>query len=700
MGEKNNSRRINFRYNVLTIFVYAVGIILLIQLFNLQVIHGEEYREESNTRLTRESTLEAARGSILDRSGTTLAGTKMGFRLDLYRSQVDVNTLNNTILNIINILEKNGDDYKNDFPIDTKTYKFTIENQESLSNWKENNEIPENANEDDVINYFKKEYEIQNEDKAEILKIISVRYGISQDGYSAIRAYTIAEDISRESAIELSEIGSQYSGINIVVEPIRNYVNGSFASHVIGYIGRITEDEFKEKKDTYRNDDYIGRSGIEYVFEEYLKGQNGIKHIDMDVNGGITEEYIYEEAVAGSDVVLTIDANLQEVAETALKEDIEKIRNGGFGEKLDVKSGAVVAMNVKTGEILALASYPDYEPELFIDGISLEKWNEYNQEGANALFNRAIQGTYAPGSIFKMVTAIAGLETGAITPDEQILTRGVYPRAHKPVCWIYTDRHTSHGLLDVSGAIKNSCNYFFYEVGYRMGIETLEKYAKYFGLGSKTGIELPSEATGTLATRENLEKTTGETWNLGNTLSAVIGQGQNNFTPLQIAKYISILVNGGNKINPTIVKTIIKPDGTEVPKEEIDKFVQEKLGTTEETQEEMTFKKENIQAILEGMKSVTSETGGTAYGTFQDFEIEVGGKTGSAEAGNKVNAWFAGFAPYDNPEIAIVVLVEGGSTGGYTAQVAKAIIQEYFGENAEDIEENITAQPYTESVAR
>ena len=288
----------------------------------------------------------------------------------------------------------------------------------------------------------------------------------------------------------------------------------------------------------------------------------------MDIKGNITGEYITEEPVVGSDVELTIDANVQSVAETALKSDIEKIANGGYAEKFDAKAGAVVVMNTKTGEILALASYPDYEPQLFVNGISTEKYNEYREN--ESLYNRAISGTYAPGSTFKMITAMAGLETNAITTTEKVNCTGVYPAAHKPVCWYYTTYKRGHGSLDISQAIQHSCNYYFYEIGNRIGIDTLSSYSKYFGLGRKTGIELPSEATGNIASRDRAKEENRE-WYVGETLSAAIGQSYNNVTPVQMAKYISILVNGGHQIDTTLIKSIINSDNTEVSKDEINK---------------------------------------------------------------------------------------------------------------------------------
>lgn len=455
-------------------------------------------------------------------------------------------------------------------------------------------------------------------------------------------------------------------------------------------MGRINEDEYRSRLN-YGMNDYIGKLGIEYIFEDYLRGKDGIKQVDMDINGAKTAEYETQEAIQGADVVLTIDANLQKVAEDALSKNLEKLRKGTMGEVCDAQRGSVIVTNVKTGEILAMVSLPDYEPELFLNGISDEKWKEYKEK--NSLYNVATQGSYAPGSIFKMVTAIAGLESGVITTTEKINDTGVYPRGHNPVCW----NRGGHGLINVSNAIKQSCNYFFYEVGYRAGIEVLEKYARYFGLGEKTGVEVLSETSGTLAGKTYYDKI-GETWYLGNTLSAAIGQAENSFSPLQIAKYISMLTNGGKNIDLTLIKTIINSDGTQVPKEEIKEYVNEKLGRTNEEKADLNINQANLDAILEGMRSVANESGGTAYSVFRNFNIEIGGKTGSAEAGNKVNGWFVCFAPFDEPEIAIVVFVEGGKHGSYTAEVARDIISQYFGIESERVIENNTISTYNQTI--
>lgn len=700
MTSNNNKKKLNLnvRFNILTVLIYIIGVILIVKLFTLQIVHGTEYREQSNTRLTRESVLEASRGAILDKTGATLVTSNMQFSLEMYKSKVDVDTLNNDILNMINVLDKYEISYIDSFPINIDPFEFKI-GDEALVKWKKSNNLNENITSEEAFNSFKTKYKIQNtNDINEIRKIIAIRYELSQKGYSSTKSVTIAKNISREAVAEFSESSEKFTGLNIVVQPVREYKSENLASHILGYASRINAEEYEKRKNTYSQNDIIGKTGIEYVFEEYLKGKNGTKQIDMSVDGTATAEYISKEAIAGSDVVLTIDANLQSVTENALASNIEKIASGGFGKSYDAKAGACVVMNVNSGEILAMASYPNYKPGDFVGGISQDTWNYYANNEAKPLVDKAIQNSYSPGSTFKMITAIAGLESGVIDLNTKINDTGVYTkyRDYQPRCWVYTDYHKGHGYLNVSQAIEKSCNYFFYETSDRMGIDTLVKFAKYFGLGSKTGVELQGETSGVVSGRESKEKLhNGEGWSAGDTLQSAIGQYDNEYSPVQMARYISILVNGGNRINPTIIKTIRNADGSEVSREEIKKFVNSKLNIPEEDIENIEINEDNLNAILEGMKSVTSDSGGTAYVRFKDFNISVGGKTGSAEApGNKVHAWFVGFAPFENPEIAIVVMVENGGHGNYTAEVVRDIMTEYFGMNTQNIEEDMNAIPY------
>jgi penicillin-binding protein 2 len=303
------------------------------------------------------------------------------------------------------------------------------------------------------------------------------------------------------------------------------------------------------------------------------------------------------------------------------------------------------------------------------------------------------------GSTFKMVTAVAGLETGKITATEKINDTGIYPAGTNPHCWYYDSYKVGHGPLNVVGALAKSCNYFFYETGTRVGIDELARYAKYFGLGVKTGIELNSESSGLVAT-----PSTQDYWGVGDTLSASIGQGNNIFTPLQMCKYIAMIANGGKNIDVSIVKNIINSDGTTEQESVVDEFVKNELGltTTSSDDTDVTVSEESLAVVREGMKSVAEE-GGTASTVFRDFGIELGGKTGSAEAGKDsdgndvVNAWFVGFAPYDNPQIAVVVMIANGGHGVYTANVVKTIIQEYFGMDTKAITENMSVESELES---
>lgn len=691
------SQKVKLRYNIVSTIVYIAGIVLLAQLFNLQIIKGEDYRNQSNTRLSRESSLQAARGDILDQSGNKLATTSATQVLELYKTKIDNQTLNDTLLAIAQVLEQNGDKYVDDLPITVEPFAFTTDNEETQKKWKKQNNIGENKTAEECFYILKDKYKISNDNISEARKIMTLRYTIAKNGYSSTKTVQLATNISENSLAIFNEQNDKFPGLSIQTKAVRNYVSGSLASHILGYVSRITESELKGNEDKYNANDMIGKTGIEYIFEPYLKGTDGIKQIDMAVDGTITGEYVTNEAIAGKNIVLTIDANLQKVTEEALKNNIEKIRSGGYGKVYNADAGSVVVMNVKTGEVLAMASYPDFEPQLFVDGISQEKYNEYISEEANHPFiNRAISSVSPPGSTFKMVTALAALETGAITTTEKINDVGIYDYSadYKPKCWIYSSYGRGHGYLNVTDAIKHSCNYFFYELGNRLGIDAISRYARSLGLGRKTGIELLGEVEGSVSSKEN-SQAKGETFTGGNTLQAAIGQHDNSFTPVQMAKYISILANGGNDIDVTIIKSIIDEDGNQISKQELENFVKERLGIESDKGTELDFNSKNLQAILEGMRGVTSESGGTAYSYFKDFNIEIGGKTGSAQTGvaGRTNAWFVGFAPFDNPEIAVVVMVENGGSGGYTAEVARDIIAEYFGMNANKVTEDMSAMP-------
>ena len=688
MNNKNDNK---LRYNILIAIVYIIGIVLLLQLFNLQIVQGKEYREESNTRLTRETTIKAARGNVLDSSGEKLVSTKLQYNVEIYKTKADSEALNNGLLLLAQTLEANGDKYVDNFPITVNPFAF--KDEETAKTFKEQNKLDASYDAEACFNYFKEEYEITTDNVEDARKIMTLRYEIDKDGYSNTKSVELATNISNASLATLNEMSASFPGINTTSTPTIYYPYGELASHILGYVGPIGEEELKANKDEYDQNDIIGKTGIEQVLEKYLRGTDGIKQIDMSVDGIITDEYVAEEAIAGNNVMLTIDAELQKITEDALAHNIEMMQTGELSGAETANEGAAVVINVKTGEILAMASYPNYNPSLFVDGISTENWNNYLNDSRHPLINKAISSISPPGSTFKMVTAIAGLESGAIDLNTKINDTGKYTyyRDYQPVCW----KRGGHGWLNVTQAIEASCNYFFYETGRRTGIDRLAQVASAFGLGQKSGIELPGEEAGVLANEDTMSP-----WVAGYTIQAAIGQLNNAFTPLQMAKYTAMIANGGKNLDITIIKSITKSDGTEVSRNEINSYVNEKLGISGNSGSDISISEENLKAVKEGMKGVTSDGSGTAYRYFRDFNIEVGGKTGSAttDTNGNANAWFVGFAPYDDPEIAVAVFVKDGQHGSYTAPTAREIFAQYLGMNSAVVTEDMTASSYMQTV--
>ena len=680
MGAKKHGK---FRFNLVIALVYIIGIALLVRLFELQIVKGAQYREESNTRLTRETVILPARGNILDSSGNKLVSTSIEYNVEIYKTKIDNDTLNNSLLMFAKTLEENQDSYVDRFPITIDPIEF--KEGFNQDNWKEANKINKEFNAEQCFNFFKERYKITSDNIEDARKIITLRYAIEQNGYSNTKSVELASNISNSSFAKINEMSASFPGISTYVQPKVSYPYGTLASHILGYVGPINSKELENNPD-YSQNDNIGKTGVEKVFEQYLRGKKGTRQIDMSVDGVVTDEYISEDAEAGSDVVLTIDADLQRKTEEALENDIIDMQNGVLSDAETADVGAAVVINVKTGEILAMASYPNYDPSLFIGGISNENWNNYLNDSRHPLINKAISDKSAPGSTFKMVTAIAGLESGAIDLNTKINDTGryTYYRDYQPYCW----NRRGHGWQNVTQAIEHSCNYFFYDTGRRAGIAQLEKTAKSFGLGSKTGIELPDEIAGILSCPD-----VDEEWTGGKTIQTAIGQLYNDFTPLQMAKYTAMIANGGKNIEVSIVKSIEKNDGTQVSRNELESYVNQVLGVDGNSGSDLEISEENMNGIKEGMKGVTSDDGGTAYAYFKDFNIEIGGKTGSASINTQgdANAWFVGFAPFNDPEIAVAVCVKHGQHGGYTAPVAREIFAQYLGMNASSITENMTA---------
>lgn len=693
------------RYFVINLLIVLVGATLIGRLFDLQVVNGKDYRLQSQSRILKDATVLAPRGPILDRYGQPIATSSEGFNVQIFKTKMDEATRNLAIYKLIQVLTKNNDKYTDTLPIQIDPIRFDFgapgENRQRELTWKKQHKFKPEDTAVDVFNKYIDTYQIVGYKPLDTRKIVGIRYQLSENGYGIYNPYEIATNVSRETVVQVEERYLEFPGINISIQPIRNYPNGALASHIIGYVGKIDEDEYKARKEEgYSFNDTIGKNGIEGVMEKYLRGINGLRRRQVDSSGKVTGELGLNDIIPGDSVYLTIDYKLQQVAEKSLMDTINKINTGGDADKFeDAQSGAVVAIDVNSGEVLAMASYPNFDPTVFVKGVNSAEWNELNNK-LNPMFNRAISGIYSPGSTFKMVTAITALETGKVGINETVKDQGVYDKGQHPKCWIYTSQHRTHGYVNVSNAIKVSCNYYFYEMGYRIGIDNLEKYAQMFGLGKKTGIELYNESDGTLAGKTYASKRNDD-WYLADTLSAAIGQSYNSFTPIQMANYIATLANGGTKYRPHLIKEVKTYDGKVIPENEVDKEVSEELKIPVTHDKKLDFNPENVKAVFEGMGSVTGDAGGTAYSTFNKFPVKIAGKTGTAQTSKgSDNAWFVGFAPYDKPQIAIAVIIEHGGHGGYTAPVARDMLAEYFGLNEKNESIDTQAKPDINTLSR
>ena len=630
---------------VLSFILCIIALVFLIQLFNLQVINGVSYREQAENKIVRTESIAASRGEIYDRNGVLLATNRLTYDVEIYRTKVGIENTNEAIKKLVDIIERNGDKIYSTFPCNASGDNFSEEylnNTELRNSFLKSIKLDENATYQDVLNYYSKKYAVEDYDFKDKINVIKVKYEANLNGYSLFNGVVISKDISKNSVAQIEELKSELYGVNIISVPQRYYVSDNFACHIIGYVSKINTDEYNNSKDEgYTINSMIGKSGIEESMEKYLKGVDGVKKVVTDSLGNVSSEQIITEASSGKDVTLTIDYRIQNVVENALKNTLWNLQTGGYGKEpiYEAQSGSCVVLDVETGEVLAIASYPEYNINSFVDGISSSEWNSLISDAQKPMFNRAISGTYSPGSTYKMLMGIAGLESGGIYVDEYYTDPGEYPYAYKPKCWIYTAHQITHGAINLAGALKGSCNCYFYEVGRRIGIANIVEWAKNFGLGSKTGIELSGEAKGNIAGDGVNE------WSLGDTLSASIGQNTNLFTPIQLANYISTIANGGTLNKVSLIKNV-GDDINSVPLSELANYTKEFTGVDFQPRN-LDIDPSYINAIKEGMYAAN-------------------------------NAIFVGFAPYNNPKIAVVAIVEHGGEGYYLANMVKEITNEYF----------------------
>lgn len=488
----------------------------------------------------------------------------------------------------------------------------------------------------------------------------------------------IKANVGLDIVTKIEERRSELPGVVIEIQPIRSYVNNELGAHMFGYVSEINDVELgKLKVSGYKSGDILGKFGLEKVYDRELRGTDGGDQVEVDVTGRPVNVLGKKETIPGKNLVLTIDYRIQKAAEVAIDEQLLYLQTKS--EFRNAKAAAAIAMNPQTGEILAMVSRPAFNPNLFASGISSKDWKVLNENPNYPMDNKTISGEYPPGSTFKIVTGAAALELGKVTPEEKILDTGKH--------WLIDKGNAEGealGWINFRQALSKSDNVYFYEMGNRLGIDNLEKYARMFGLGALTGISLPGESDGLVANKRYKEKNYGEDWYLSETFDAAIGQGFQLATPLQIAVMMSEIANGGHRYRPYLVSKIAMPNG-----EVIKTFAPEELG-------KVTISPGTLNLIRESLRDVALE-GGTGADAFRDFPVAIAGKTGTAENSHgSDHGWFMAYGPYEDPRIAVVVIVEQGGFGaGSAAPIARKILEAAFNINQVPVEAAKIHKPQT-----
>lgn len=691
------------RFYIIIATVVLLAAACAVRLVDLQIVKGSEYAEINNERLVRAYSVAAPRGEILDNKGKPLVENRTGYSIRVQKIGLNDDELNRILYSAAKLAAEYGAETESSFPIvkdengKSLTFDFTIEENggtrpvegvkypkttekpdektsdaketedktnagdseekrtEKLEAWKKDNKLTDFSSAEEILGFYEKKYAVSSEyDSDTALAITAIRYAMDKASFSEKNSYKLCRDVDMAVVQQIKEQYSDFPGIDVVIEPFRSFTKGTLAAHILGRTGRIYAEEYAEmKNDGYGINDMIGKDGLEKVLEKYLKGKDGYKSVEMSRGGGVTRILQDKEPKSGNYAKLTLDRDLQEATENALKEKISQAVGTG--------SGAAIAVNPKTGGVLAMASYPTYDLSTFN-----EDYDKLIKSKTKPLINRVLNGTYSPGSTFKPLTSVAALESGTITPDTYITDLGKYTYypSYQPTCLVYSSSGATHGTINVSQAIGVSCNYFFYDVGRRMGIETLDQYASNFGLGQTTGIELP-ESTGILASPSNRESA-GGVWYPGDVLQAAIGQSDNLFTPAQLASYICTLLNKGKRYSLHLIDEVVDYDTNEVV-----------LKKEPEVLSDNPISDSTYNAVTDGMRRVV--TSGTASAAFASSKYKAAGKTGTAEVPDGAdNVLFVGFAPYDDPEIVVAVIIEHGASSSFSAGVAREIFDAYM----------------------
>lgn len=595
-------------------FSLAVFVILAARVWYLQIIRGAYYEEQSRINAVRIVPIPAPRGVIHDRNGQALVSNRLAYSISVLPRELGTGPEADAVLKRLG--EISG--------LDVATMKKEIADS------------------------------------------------VAREPYAPVR---LMRDVDPKTVIQIEESRSDLRGVFVEEIPTRHYINGDFASHLFGYLGRISKEDWERLKDRgYSPSDVIGLTGLERQYESVLRGKDGGQQVEVNRVGRPVRVLGNVDPVPGADLHLTIDYKVQKAAEEALDEELKRIRETTSYKR--AFAGAAIALDPKTGAILAMASRPSFDPNAFVGGVSSTYWNQLRSNPYHPFQNRTIQGLYAPGSTFKAITLVSALENKKTTPDEIFVDNGrdrVYPEKQ---CWYFSSYGRVHGRQTLVEGLQNSCNTVFYELGRRVGIDELAKTARTLGFGAKAGLELfPGESMGVVPDRQwkNEYYAKGPAydrqWYPIETLDVSIGQGALQVTPLQLADAYAGLATGGVIHRPYVVESITSSDGT---------FLYQH---TPEILQNSSWSEDTKRIVREGLWAVVGE--GTAAEAFANFPIPVAGKTGTAELPGQttdVNALFAAFAPLDDPEIVVVAVVERGGHGGSSAApIVRRIMEAYFG---------------------
>lgn len=706
-------KQFHIRTIVVALLLFVLLAIFIGNLYHLQVVKVDEYRAASTVKISNTVTVEAARGEIVDRYGRSLVSNRATYEITLNSSVMGAEAQRNAnLLELIHICQENGLEWEDTLPI-SKQAPFTYTTETPLvylnsegkvtftylgalldalplgssilpDRWDSDDlaaasgleDLGEGLSAQEIIDGLREYFLIDaSVSDADARALIGVLYELNLRSRSVKQTeYIFAQDVDINVISGVKE--HSLTGVNISATTVRQY-NTTSAAHLLGRVGSIQSENWDTyKAKGYNMNDKVGIDGLEAAFEDYLRGTSGTLIQEMSTSGKVVSESWQLDSQTGEplepqpgyNVITTLDLRLQEKVEEVLANTIKELAN-------TKEKGAVVVQSVNDGGILAMASYPTYDLSQVYS--SNEAYQAVAGDTRNPFTNRATSEIYYPGSTFKPLVAIAALEEGLVTPTEKIQDTGSlqlpeeerYPYGdYHPQCWIYRQYRGTHGWENMADALRDSCNIYFYTLGHRLGIEKIDEYAQRFGLGEKTGLELP-EAEGYVAGPET-SAMLGQEWYGGNLLSAAIGQDNTKITMLQLSNYIATLVNGGSRYETHLLKSVKSSDYSETVHEYEAQPV-----------EQLDLDPAWVEAVKEGMWKVANDEESTVDQYLSNLAVEVGAKTGSAQVSSdeNANAVFVLFAPYDDPEIVISMVVEGGASGANLASAAGEIVNYYFG---------------------